>query len=67
MDQSVPTTIRTTAETDSESMELMVAKPPHRRPPPMRVVTKGWWTLKEATVETEVLAREAADDRSSSG
>jgi hypothetical protein len=26
--------------------------------PPMRVVTKGWWTLKEERVPVEVLAEE---------
>lgn len=39
------------------------AGPPHRPAPPMRVVTKGWFTLKETTADAGDLAREAADDR----
>ena len=29
-----------------------------RRPPPMRVVTKGWWRIKEEEVDMETLKRE---------
>jgi hypothetical protein len=35
------------------------ASPPHRRPPPMRVVTKGWWTLEEKPADIEELETEA--------
>ena len=33
-----------------------VAKP-SRKPPAMRVVTKGWWTLKERRAGTEEVER----------
>lgn len=33
-----------------------------RRPPPMRVVTKGWWTLREEKVDMEVLKEKADRD-----
>ena len=41
------------------------SNPPANPPPspPMRVVTKGWWTLKEQEVDIEELRREAADER----
>lgn len=32
---------------------------PPRRPPPMRVVTKGWWTLEEGTADIEDLRQVA--------
>ena len=35
-----------------------VARAPVRPPPPMRVVTKGWWTLREETADVETLERE---------
>ena len=38
------------------------AVPTPRRPPPMRVVTKGWWTLPEQRVDMEVLREQAAHD-----
>ncbi len=31
-----------------------------RRPPPLRVVTKGWLTLEETTADIEDLKRESA-------
>jgi len=34
-----------------------------REPPPMRVVTKGWWTLREERVDMATLARQDADER----
>jgi hypothetical protein len=35
----------------------------HRRPPPMRVVTKGWWTLEEKEADIEELEKEDRDER----
>jgi hypothetical protein len=29
-----------------------------RSPPPMRVVTKGWWTMREETKSVDELERE---------
>lgn len=31
---------------------------PYRKPPPMRVVTKGWWTLTEGEADIEELRKE---------
>ncbi len=37
--------------------------PPEPRPiPPMRVVTKGWWTMREKRATVEQLEKEAAED-----
>ena len=36
---------------------------PHRRPPPMRVVTKGWWTLEEREADVEELEKQDRDER----
>ncbi len=35
----------------------------HRRPPPMRVVTKGWWTLEEREADIKELEKESRDER----
>lgn len=32
-----------------------------RRPPPMRVVTKGWWKLEETEADIEELEKEDRD------
>ena len=36
---------------------------PHRRPPPMRVVTKGWWTLEEKETDIKELEKEGRRER----
>ena len=36
---------------------------PSRRPPPMRVVTKGLWTIKEEAVDIEELREERLDGK----
>ena len=37
--------------------------PPHRPPPPMRIVTKGWWTLEEQEAQIKELEKEDPDER----
>ncbi len=34
----------------------------HRRPPPMRIVTKGWWTLEERQAESTELEQADSDE-----
>jgi hypothetical protein len=34
-----------------------------RHPPPMQVVTKGWWTLKEERAPVEELEKEDRNER----
>lgn len=44
--------------TTMEDAGQVPSSPPHRRPPPMRVVTKGWWTLDERQADIEELEGE---------
>jgi len=52
---------RTEAEAPAGTVGEKRPRPvvPTRRPPPMRVVTKGWWTLEEGTADIEALRQGA--------
>jgi hypothetical protein len=55
MDQRVTTPDNTGKPANVTDDTRAHAVVPPRRPPPMRVVTKGWWTLEEGTADIEDL------------
>jgi hypothetical protein len=48
---------------DTQTKTKSVREPPHRAPPPMRVVTKGWWTLEEREANIKEFEKEERDER----
>lgn len=51
------------ATLDPEDEWELVSVRENRHPPPMQVVTKGWWTLKEERVPVEELEQEDREEQ----
>ena len=59
MDDSAQTVTSVPLPAEDVTEKPVQAGPPHRHAPPTRVVTKGWFTLKETTADVGELARKA--------
>jgi hypothetical protein len=56
-------TARDKSGSDQQPVKSNRETPLHRSPPPMRVVTKGWWTVEERQTHIEELEKEVRDER----
>jgi hypothetical protein len=51
------------ATVDPESEWILISAREDRHAPPMQVVTKGWWTLREERAPVEELEQEDRNER----